>query len=181
MKNDILDWLAKEKLGWETCIAKSVGLTFVNTLSDALWYLDGTAKTLDDRSLGIPTLLSQFQGYKQPEKHKHRKVLVESLKAADLRSHSVALFNLCSSSYMKSQHWKAVQEAVHSLASNMQQYSLYLDCQREASKQNRSRMMEQTDVDEIGVLASCEGVPPVHYAALHKAIQESDFYQPGVC
>ena len=99
---------------------------------------------------------------------------MESLKAADLRSHSVALFNLCSSSYMKSQHWKAVQEAVHSLASNMQQYSLYLDCQREASEQNRSRMMEQTDVDEIGVLASCEGVPPVHYAALHKAIQESD-------
>ena len=81
-------------------------------------YLDGTDKALADRSLGIPSILCQFQGYKQPEKHKHRRVHAESLKAADLRIHSMALFNLYSSSYMKNQRWKAVQEAIYTLATN---------------------------------------------------------------
>lgn len=119
-----------------------------------------------------------FRGFKQPEKHKHRKVFADSLKAAELRAHSVALFNLCSSSYMKSQPWKAIQDAIYSLASSMQTYSKYLDSQREASQQNRSKMIVETDIDEIGVLPSCENVPPVHYAALHKVIQDSRFFEP---
>ena len=55
MKNDILDWLAKTELGWEASVAKPVGSAFVNTLSDVLWYLDGSEKILADRSLGIPS------------------------------------------------------------------------------------------------------------------------------
>ena len=60
LKNDIIDWLAKNELGWEVESAKRVGQMFVNTLGDALWYIDGNAKTLRDRSLGIPTQLEQF-------------------------------------------------------------------------------------------------------------------------
>ena len=40
LKNDIIDWLAKNKLGWEAALAKHVGLTFVSTLADAIWYID---------------------------------------------------------------------------------------------------------------------------------------------
>ena len=41
LKNSIIDWLAKNKLGWEAALAKHVGLTFVSTLADAIWYIDG--------------------------------------------------------------------------------------------------------------------------------------------
>ena len=94
LKNSIIDWLAMNKLGWEAAMAKQVGLTFVNTLGDCLWYIDGNTKTLADRSLGIPAQLQQFQGYKRPEKHKHRKVDTDSLKADELQCHSTALIML---------------------------------------------------------------------------------------
>ena len=58
LKNDF-DWLAETKLGWEAAMAKQLGLAFVNTLADALWFIDGNERTLANRSLG------QFQGYKE--------------------------------------------------------------------------------------------------------------------
>ena len=92
LKNVIIDWLAKNKLGWEAVLAKHVGLTFVSTLADAIWYVDGNEKTLADRSLGIPTQLHQFQGYKQPEKHKH-KVVADTMRASELRNHCMVLYS----------------------------------------------------------------------------------------
>ena len=68
-------------------MAKHVGLTFVSTLADAIGYVDGNEKTLVDRSLGIPTQLHQFQGYKQPGKHKHKKVVADTMRASELRNH----------------------------------------------------------------------------------------------
>ena len=62
LKNRTIDWLVLNKLGWEVALAKQVGLTFVNTLADCLWYIDGNAKTLADRFLGIPAQLQQFLG-----------------------------------------------------------------------------------------------------------------------
>ena len=87
LKNSIIDWLAKNKLGWEAALAKHVGLTFVSTLADAIWYVDGNEITLADRSLGIPTQLHQFQGYKQPGKYKHKKVVADTMRASELRNH----------------------------------------------------------------------------------------------
>ena len=45
LKNSIIDWLEVNKLEWEAAMAKQVGLTFVNTLADCLWCIDGNAKT----------------------------------------------------------------------------------------------------------------------------------------
>lgn len=179
MKNHIIDWLEKEKLGWQTSVAKQVGLIFVNTLSDALWCLDGNGRTLADRSLGIPSLLCQFQGYKQPEKYKHRKVLVESLKAIDLQTHSVALLTLCTSSYMQTKRWEVVHDAIHSLGTNLQQYAAYLNSQKEAAKENCSRMVNQTEVDEMVVLVAAKDIhPSTHYQTLHRAIEKKTPFEP---
>ena len=90
----------------------------------------------------------------------------------------MALFNLNSSSYMKNQRWKAVQEAIYTLATNLQQYSVYLDSHREMSKQNSSRMTVQTEVDEIAVIAHCESVTPIRYDALYKAIENKAPFEP---
>lgn len=81
---------------------QQVGTLFVNTLVDALWYIDGNDKTLQERSLSRPQLLDSFKGYKLPEKHKHKKVCADSMKARDLHSHATALFNLLACGYMKS-------------------------------------------------------------------------------
>ena len=37
LKNDVIDWLEKNKLGWEPSYAKHLGTTFVTTLANTLW------------------------------------------------------------------------------------------------------------------------------------------------
>ena len=45
-KKDILDWLEMNDLGWQSgCL--EAGSTFVNGLTDCLWFLDGQHSTLE--------------------------------------------------------------------------------------------------------------------------------------
>ena len=50
----IIDWLLSNKLGWEHSLSKQLGLTFVNSLGEALWYVYGKSKQY--RSLPVPYL-----------------------------------------------------------------------------------------------------------------------------
>ena len=85
LKNSIIDWLSEKKLGWEASLANQTGLIyFVNTVGDALWYINRNDKTLSDRSMGVPHEFQQFMNYKKPEKYKHKKIDYDSLKESEL-------------------------------------------------------------------------------------------------
>ena len=71
---------------------------------------------------------------------------------SELQSHSMALFTLVSSSYMKTKQWKSVCEVITSLATNLQQYTSYLASQKGATKKNLARTEVRSDVDEISVI-----------------------------
>ena len=46
LKNDMIDWrLSENKLGWENAHTETIGRTFVNTLAEVLWYVDGNFQT----------------------------------------------------------------------------------------------------------------------------------------
>ena len=152
LKNSIIDWLSGKKLGWEASLANQTGLVFVNTVGDALWYINRKDKTLSDRCMGVPQELRQFMNYKQPEKYKHRKIDCDSLNESELQSHSLGLFTLVSSSYMKTKRWKCVCDALSSLATNLQQYAKYLSSQKETTKKNLARTEVRSDVDEMSVI-----------------------------
>ena len=176
LKNSIIDWLSRKKLGWEAALANQTGLVFVNTVGDALWYINRKEKTLSDRSMGVPCDLQQFMNFKQPEKYKHRKIDCDSLNESELRSHSLALFTLVSSSYMKAKRWKSVCEVLTTLASNLQQYASYLVSQNETTKKNHARTEVRSDVDEILVIHGVRDVD-VHtpcYGPLHQALSQKD-------
>ena len=85
--------------------------------------MDGNAKTLEERYLSVPVLSNQFQGYKLPEKHKHKKICAETMKAADLKCHATALSTLSACSYMRSQRWSSVFNAVQEFATHLQKYA----------------------------------------------------------
>ena len=50
LKNDMIDWLSENKLGRENAYTETIGRTFVNTLVEVLWYVDGNFQTLHERS-----------------------------------------------------------------------------------------------------------------------------------
>ena len=101
LKNDLRSWLASNSVGWSADSAQSLGVTFINTLADALWYIDQNHHTLQARGCVIPQMFLKFKGYRCPEKQKKRKIDASNLKQDELKAHSSALFNLSMASYIK--------------------------------------------------------------------------------
>ena len=74
LKNDMIDCLSENKLGWESAYSETNSCTFVNTLVEVIWYADGNFQTLHDHGCGIPEMFSHFQAYNKPELRKKEKM-----------------------------------------------------------------------------------------------------------
>ena len=73
LKNDMIDCLSENKLGWGSAYSETNGRTFVNTLAEVIRYADGNYQSLHDRGCGIPEMFSHFQAYNKPELRKKEK------------------------------------------------------------------------------------------------------------
>uniref|UniRef100_UPI00358E6566 uncharacterized protein n=1 Tax=Myxine glutinosa TaxID=7769 RepID=UPI00358E6566 len=125
LKNDILQWLQSNKLGWSADSVSSLGLSFVNTLAESLWYVDRNHDTLKQRGCANPISFEQFSNYRMPELQKKRKIDSSFLRQEEVKSHSDILFNLAMSSYLKKDSWKTVHAAILSFAGSLRKYSAY--------------------------------------------------------
>ncbi len=153
LKNDMIDFLDKNRLGWSASHAQQCGKSFVNILGEVMWNIDGNHQTLYDRGHGVPALFAQFKGYNLPTKHKKRKIDEGRLKSTELLSHSSSLFVLAGNSYMKFRQWSSVREAILQLAEDLRKHAAYLNRQNECVQDNNAkRVCVRTDVDDIKVL-----------------------------
>ena len=70
MKKDILLMLERKKLGWSPCAVSSSGESFVNLLTDCLWYLDGHYELIiiehQNQSSGLLHMRSKKAGVVHP-------------------------------------------------------------------------------------------------------------------
>ena len=129
LKNDILKWLETNSLGWSPDSVKSLGLTFVNTLSDAMWYINQNHATLSSRGYHVPETLRCFSGYRNPEQQKKRKIDQSFLQQDELKAHGSALYNLALASHLKKDSWASIRTAILSLADSLTKYGNYLASQ----------------------------------------------------
>ena len=83
--NAIIKWLESIGVGWPPDTVKSLGLVFVNTLADAMWYIDQNHDTLVKRGHRVPDILCQFSGFRHPEQQKKRKIDSSFLKQDELK------------------------------------------------------------------------------------------------
>eukprot|EP00117_Sycon_ciliatum_P025894 scpid75942/ scgid21385/ len=180
LKNDLIDFLSKNSLGWDHAHAESSGINFVGTLADALWYVDGNHHTLASRGCAVPAMFSHFTGYNKPEDRKKRKRDHTNILRCDLESLSASLFFLAGCSYMKHQSWKSVREAVLKMADNFRKYSAYLNDHATAvTASEAKRSCVRTDVDELKVVRATLVLKPTaaaRYRSLHAAIQAAADY-----
>lgn len=182
LKNDLIEFLKRNKLGWTASYAQQCGELFVNTLADILWYIDGNHQTLADRGHEVCAQFAAFTNYNQPENRKKKKIDHTKLQAAELLAHSSALFCLAGNSYMKRHPWTAVREAVLHLADNLRKHAMYLHHQNEAVSANHAkRHCVRTDVDDFKVLSATTPINPTlsaRYKSLHDALIHSHEYEP---
>ena len=181
LKNDIIDWLQTNKLGWEPSYSQQLGAAFVNALANTLWMIDGNHRTLADRGCQVPTMFEHFQGYNKPELRKKRKIDHTNLNGSEIQAHSVSLFTLAGNSYMKRKQWSAVHESVLRLADNLRKYASYLEQQNQTFQKRQAMTTCRSDVDDFDVLPATSVIKPTlaaRYRSLHDAIVHAKDFEP---
>ena len=94
LRNDIIEYLINNRVGWSNDDVGSLGSQFVDSLTECLWYLDGGHNNLASRSLPVPVELSNFQGYNKPETHKDKRKAEKTLEQDFVSEHSLVLLQL---------------------------------------------------------------------------------------
>lgn len=84
LKNDIIDWLKTNGIGWSSSEKDHLGVQFVNTLGSVFWEIVGNHGTLQQRGCGVPPELSSFLGYNKPENYKRPRVDTSKLTAMNM-------------------------------------------------------------------------------------------------
>lgn len=181
LKNHLIDWLQKNKLGWDSSYAKQLGVAFVNTLANTLGLSMATIVPWLNEGMEVPPLFESFQGYNKPELNKKRKLDHTKLTASDLHVYSGSLFTLAGNSYMKRQQCLGVREAVLRLADNLRKHASYLEQQTAAVQEGQAKRICRSDIDDFDVLPACSNIKPTfaaRYGSLHSAILHANDFEP---
>lgn len=178
LKNDILKWLSTNNLGWSADTVGSLGLCFVDTLADSLWYVDQNHDTLKQRACSIPIPLAQFSNYRQPELRKKRKIDSSFLQQEEVKAHSDKLFNLALSSYFKKDRWKSVYATILAFAESLRKYSEYQLQHAKRVKEDHNRLsISAKETDSYIVLQKSSFIKPTiaaTYKPVHDLLMQSE-------
>lgn len=120
--------LEKEGVGFQPTDVETKGKCPLNTLTDALWVIDGHSQTLSDRSCSVPTKFTCFSGYNVPEASKHGR---KTLERTAVEVNACKLFELMEKPWMSKGRCSVIREPVEKLVRSMHGYSTYLLSQSE--------------------------------------------------
>jgi hypothetical protein len=135
--NDIVGWLASNKLGWRKPFVDTAGCQLVSTLTDALWYVDGHHQTLVERSCTVPVAVACFSGYNNPAMSKHK---VKPMDCAELKALSQRLSEVTELPYMCQSSWQVVRTELQSFAVSLDKYVNYLQSHQQQAMANREQL-----------------------------------------
>lgn len=89
--NDILSMFETQKLSFKPSIVETVGVNILDTLADALYYLDPHHDKLENRSCPIPETFKQIHGYNDWKAKKVKEPRVSTNSRFDLNQGAVSL------------------------------------------------------------------------------------------
>ena len=122
--NDVLSLIESKELKWKADeVHGGTAARVIQALRDVLWYIDGSHATLAERSCEVPEIFRKFNGYNQPEIHKHRKRLVASLSRDVLLAHSQSLFGILQFPFWNRPKWLEMKHSVENLARSLASYA----------------------------------------------------------
>lgn len=184
LKRDVIQWLTKKKVGWSSDIVTTVGLGFVNTLTNSLWYVDGHHHTIESRACQFPVEFKEFQGYNKPEVTKHRRRDAENMCTGMLDSYSVMLNRYLIQPWFSLTAWKPLKDSVLQLADSMNKYAIYLK-EKNATVQANHSMLEPvrspSEAESFCLVKGAQWVKPTvaaQFDALQKHIDSVEEFVP---
>ena len=181
MFNDLLSLFKSKELYWRSEEVHSGTATrAIQTLRDALWYVDGSHATLIERSCNIPETFRQYTGYNQPEKHKHRKRAASSMCREVLLAHSQALFSTLESSFWGRAMWLPMKNDVEQLARSFASYADLLLAKRSRMEVVHSSTEVVRQISENLTVSYTERrvLPPTFLSPISDALKRLDHTTP---
>ena len=122
--NDIRSLIQSKELCWKADeVHGGTARKTLQALCDALWCIDGSHSTLSERSCEIPEVFQKFNGYNQPQSHKHRKRQVNSPSRDVLLAHSQSLFAVLQCSFWNRSGWIELKPSAEHLARSLARYA----------------------------------------------------------
>ncbi|CAH1770927.1 9192_t:CDS:1, partial [Entrophospora sp. SA101] len=128
--NDLLKILREKELGWLNNNHLTIGNSFINKITNLVWYLDPHHHKLEKRGLRLPNLIanlpeyisnSNYNLYYHNMKHKKVKISHEKLDAL-IQSLNISL----QQPWTSFSYWKEIIQEIHHLVQITQDYSIYL-------------------------------------------------------
>ena len=132
--NDVLSYCEENQIGWIGDEVDSLAITFLRSVTDVLWYIDGHHHVFAGRGVHIPKSFSRFQGYNVPELTKHRKRSATNMSSSVLESLSTKLFRVLQSSFTQRPQWLELKGDLEELAHSLSKYSEMLQDKNKTMK-----------------------------------------------
>ena len=128
--NEIIDLFRDQKVGWTGGVHDTIGKTFVDRITNAIWYIDPHLSTLYARSCNLPVFFTQLKTYWDGETYNksyhtshHKKVQLSQQKLLYLSS---SLELSISQPWTSNDIWDQVISATLSLIQTLKKYAEYL-------------------------------------------------------
>lgn len=173
LKGDIIKWLEKKKVGWSYDSVSKFGVTFVDTLTDCLWYIDSRHNTFESRACQIPVMFKEFQGYNKPELTKHRRREAENMCAGVLHNYSLLLNKHLMQPWFSSTVWKPLRGHVVQLADSMNKYAVYLNQKNATVQENHSLLGPVHEAESFCVVNGAQWMNPTVMARFNTLQQHA--------
>ena len=174
--NDLISLVDGMGLKWQSGEVKS-GKSFLITLTNTLWYIDGHHESLSSRNCEVPQLFRPFVGYNMPELTKHRKRQSTNLSSDALSMHVSSLYYSLLVSWISTKKWEALKASTLSLAKSLDHYLAYLKEQsKKMTLHHYSTSQSVADNTTITVLPT-NAFPSPHVKKLNDTILTKNPYE----
>ncbi|CAB5370419.1 unnamed protein product [Rhizophagus irregularis] len=183
--NEIIDLFRDQKVGWISDVHNTIGKTFVNRITDAIWYIDPHLSTLHARSCSLPVFFTQLKTYQDGEIYNkfyhtshHKKVQLSQQKLLYLSS---SLELSISQPWTSNDIWDQIISATLSLIQTLKKYAEYLaiKCTNMTNLHHSDESARNPENDCIMYrISACEDENlNENYSQLNNVLLEIHFYE----
>ena len=169
--------LHKMNVGLTHDSVKSIGESFMQKITRALWYIDPHHEKFADRGIHLPPHLGAFQGYND---YKRKKEKEPRISADELNHHVQELSGMLMQPWFCKRRFELLRNEVKMFVDAMQKYGEYLKGKSALMKEHHQSMEPDHPKDNasLATLPIASGPIPADYVDLNETLQCLPHYQP---
>ena len=178
--NQVIQYMKSAGVGFTCDSVGTVGTKVARVLKNALWYIDTAHQQFHDRSIHLPDVFKEFQGFNDYKKNRKSK---PRMTPNELDEHAEALAGLLLLPSLSASNCKKLKTDIEQLSTCLRAYAAYLRKHSEQQAETHHSLVPLRDpsVNSVAsiVIASSRPLEPC-YVELQSHLNTPPLYEP-VC